>query len=33
LPLMEPAALGFFCESGFCPLFGFCLPIESDELV
>jgi hypothetical protein len=32
LPLIEPA-LGFFCESGFCPLLGFCLSIESGELV
>jgi len=32
-PLIEPAALGFFCESGFCPLLGFCLSIESGAFV
>ena len=32
LPLIAPA-LGFFCESGFWPVFGFCLPMESGDLV
>jgi hypothetical protein len=32
LPLIEPA-LELCCESGFCPLFGFCLSMESEEPV
>jgi hypothetical protein len=33
LLLIDPAAFGFFCESGFWPEFPFCLSVESGAAV